>query len=249
MTKIINIKSGEKYDIYIGRSGHGKDGYFGNPFIIGKHGNREEVLKKYKEYFYKKIVTDQEFKDKILSLNGKILGCFCDTNDKEITCHGQIIQEYLIKYNSELLKFDKKILNNEPWLKKILEDATKYKLAVVGSRGITQATPIFKFLDDRINKIEMIISGGCENSPDEVANHWCKARGIPILIFYPDWKKLGRSAGMKRNIQIIQSADKVVAFYDGQSKGTANSIEIANELKKPCKIILMSQTNQEIIND
>ena len=29
-TKIVNIKSGKPYDIYIGRSGHGKDGYYGN---------------------------------------------------------------------------------------------------------------------------------------------------------------------------------------------------------------------------
>lgn len=50
-TKIINIKSGNKYDIYIGRENNGynlKQSIFANPFIIGKHGNREFCILKYR---------------------------------------------------------------------------------------------------------------------------------------------------------------------------------------------------------
>ncbi|MDE2425668.1 MAG: DUF4326 domain-containing protein [Elusimicrobia bacterium] len=54
MTKVVNIYK-EKYDVYIGRAGKGKDGYFGNPFKLSKEENREEILNKYSEYFYNRI--------------------------------------------------------------------------------------------------------------------------------------------------------------------------------------------------
>jgi hypothetical protein len=86
-TKVVNIKK-EKYDVYIGRPS-----IYGNPFKIGIDGNREEVIKKYKEWFDKQIQTNIIFKRKIHSLKGKILGCFC----KPLSCHGDIIAEYLNK--------------------------------------------------------------------------------------------------------------------------------------------------------
>lgn len=52
---------------------------------------RGSTLKKYKEYFDKRIQTDPEFKERIHSLKGKRLGCFC----KPHPCHGDIIAEYL----------------------------------------------------------------------------------------------------------------------------------------------------------
>ena len=46
---------------------------FGNPFLIGRDGDREQVLAKYKEYFYRRLTNDPEFKKKVLELKGKIL--------------------------------------------------------------------------------------------------------------------------------------------------------------------------------
>lgn len=86
-TKVVNLKTAPKGTyIYIGRGS-----IFGNPFIIGKNGTREEVIEKYKHYFYKKIATDEGFKSRVLRLYGKTLGCFC----KPLACHGDIIVEYL----------------------------------------------------------------------------------------------------------------------------------------------------------
>ena len=63
---------------------------FGNPFLIGRDGDREQVLAKYKEYFYRRL-TDPVFRSKVLELKGKVLGCWC----KPLACHGDIIAEYL----------------------------------------------------------------------------------------------------------------------------------------------------------
>lgn len=91
MTTVVNIKHTQRYDQYIGRAGHGQDGYYGNPFRLGSESTRGSTLKQYKEYFYHRLATDPTFKERIHSLKDKILGCFC----KPHPCHGDIIAEYL----------------------------------------------------------------------------------------------------------------------------------------------------------
>lgn len=88
MYTTIHNKYKEQYDVYIGRPS-----IYGNPFQIGKDGDRQQVVEKYKNYFYKKIHTDEDFKNQVLNLKGKRLGCFC----KPHACHGDIICEYLNK--------------------------------------------------------------------------------------------------------------------------------------------------------
>jgi len=51
--------------------------------------------------------------------------------------------------------------------------------------------------------------------------------GCKSIIIKPEWNKYGKSAGYKRNSLIINEADKVVAFWKGESKGTKHSIDLA----------------------
>ncbi len=86
-TEVVN-KYKEKYDIYIGRGS-----LWGNPFVIGEHGTREEVIAQYKDYFYSKIEASTKFKEETLKLKDSKLGCFCAPKP----CHGDIIKEWLDK--------------------------------------------------------------------------------------------------------------------------------------------------------
>lgn len=72
--------------IYVGRPS-----LFGNPFSIGKDGTREEVIAKFKEYFYRRLSTDKMFKKEVHKLKGKNLVCWC----KPLSCHADVIEEYL----------------------------------------------------------------------------------------------------------------------------------------------------------
>lgn len=81
MTKVVNIYK-EPSDIYIGRRSK-----WGNPFIIGKDGTREEVIEKYKNY----ILNKPELLKDLPELKGKVLGCFCKPKD----CHGDILVELI----------------------------------------------------------------------------------------------------------------------------------------------------------
>lgn len=89
-TTVVNIRT-HNYDVYIGRAGYGHDGYFCNPFAIGRDGGRDQVIELYREYFSKRMAVDKEFARRIRGLKGKRLGCFC----KPKVCHGDIIVEFL----------------------------------------------------------------------------------------------------------------------------------------------------------
>lgn len=64
---------------------------FGNHFIIGRHGNREEVIELYRQDFRIRIRTDPTFKERVLELAGHTLGCWC----APLPCHGDVIIKYL----------------------------------------------------------------------------------------------------------------------------------------------------------
>ncbi len=89
-TQVVNIRR-EEYDVYIGGAGQGRAGYFGNPVRLHPGEAGGSTLEKYREYFYNRLRSDPEFKERIESLKGKALGCFC----KPHPCHGDIIREYL----------------------------------------------------------------------------------------------------------------------------------------------------------
>ncbi len=88
-TTVVNIRA-EEYNVYIGRKGKGEDGYFGNQFDM-RNFSRKKCLELYAENFYQRIKNDSIFREKILALRGKVLGCFCKPQD----CHGDIIAEYV----------------------------------------------------------------------------------------------------------------------------------------------------------
>lgn len=79
MSLVVHCKK-SKYDIYIGRPSK-----WGNPFVIGKDGNREEVLEKYKNW----ILTQENLLQDLHELKGKVLGCWC----YPLKCHGDILVE------------------------------------------------------------------------------------------------------------------------------------------------------------
>lgn len=85
VTELLNIRHG-KADVYIGRGSP-----FGNPYVLGVDGDREEVIRLYRIYFYEKIMKDAKFRLDVEALRGKKLGCHCHP----MPCHGDVIVEYL----------------------------------------------------------------------------------------------------------------------------------------------------------
>lgn len=117
-------------------------------------------------------------------------------------------------------------------------------MAVIGSRTFAD----FPFLTtslDTVNKeypFTCIVSGGAIGA-DQLGEKYARQHSIPTLIFKPDWKKHGKSAGFIRNHDILEHSDVVVAFWDGISKGTSHSISEAKKLKKPLFVFYYLRVN------
>ncbi len=109
------------------------------------------------------------------------------------------------------------------------------KLAVVGSRTWTDMHKICEHLY-RINPDE-IVSGGAVGA-DRLAEEWAIVEFVPAKVFKPDWAKFGKRAGAIRNQQIVDYCDKLIAFWDGTSKGAKISIEMARKADKLLGIVL-----------
>lgn len=76
-TRVVNLRNDE-YDVYIGRGSK-----WGNPFHIGKDGNRKEVIEKFEQY----IQTRTDLLNSLVELKGKRLGCYC----APLACHGDVL--------------------------------------------------------------------------------------------------------------------------------------------------------------
>jgi hypothetical protein len=80
MINVIHIasKKGASNEVYIGRGSK-----WGNPYIIGRDGNREQVIEKYRKY----IIATTALRNYLPELRDKTLVCFC----KPKACHGDVL--------------------------------------------------------------------------------------------------------------------------------------------------------------
>ena len=106
------------------------------------------------------------------------------------------------------------------------------KLAIIGSRGIKNID-LKEYITSDVDKI---VSGGVKGV-DTIAKEFAKSNGIILVEFLPEYEKYGRGAPLVRNEQIVNYADKVLAFWDGKSKGTKHVIEYAKKMNKPCEVV------------
>lgn len=108
------------------------------------------------------------------------------------------------------------------------------KIGVVGSRNFNDYIKLKTELDKY--HATFIISGGAVGA-DTLAKKYADENNIPTVIYLPDWNKYGKSAGAIRNKDIVNNSDMIVAFWDGISKGTAISINLAKKTNKTIEII------------
>ena len=118
----------------------------------------------------------------------------------------------------------------------MIRKAAGVKVAVVGSRSIRNAD-----LSAYIPKeCTVIISGGAKGV-DTLAEQYAKTQGIKTLILKPDYGRFQKGAPLRRNEEIVQQADMVLAFWDGASRGTKYTIDYAKKLGKPVKVITITE--------
>lgn len=82
----------------------------------------------------------------------------------------------------------------------------------------------------------VVISGGAPGV-DSWASEAAKEYERGSIVLLADWEGLGRTAGYVRNGQMLDlEPDLVVAFWDGESKGTKNTIAQAGRRGIPVDV-------------
>ena len=195
--------------------------------IISELVPTDSILKDFKDKKIDEFDYIKRYYDEVLlklnphqiakKLENKILLCFEKRGD---FCHRHIIAEWL--------------KNNGYNIKELDNNNKSIRIAVIGSRDFNNYRTAFKLLDrlsNKYNKNIKIVSGGA-NGADKIAEKYAQYRGLDIDIFPADWKKYGKSAGFKRNIEIWDNADIGIAFWKNWSKGTMHSFQISFEQNK-----------------
>ena len=117
-------------------------------------------------------------------------------------------------------------------------------LAIIGARAFDD----YEFLSLEVKKqciiwnielkdINVIVGGHCKGA-DLLGEKFAGENKIKTLVLKPDWKKYGKSAGFRRNHDIVQSSSHIIAFPSQTGSGTQHSIKLAQKLGIPCHVVV-----------
>ena len=134
------------------------------------------------------------------------------------------------------------------------------KIAIVGSRHFDDYSLLKRILKAYQQEVTSIVSGGAKGA-DTLAEQWSLEflNQSPIII-RPNWKDISQAnaiikhdnkgnsydarAGLRRNELIAQQADLIIAFWDGQSKGTKQIILYGQQIGKEVNVVKYREAAQ-----
>lgn len=109
---------------------------------------------------------------------------------------------------------------------------------IAGGRNFTN----YSLLKKECNKVfseypaAEIVSGAARGA-DALGQIYATTNGIPLKNFPAQWDVFGKSAGYRRNEQMRDYADALIAFWDGESKGTKHMIDIMQKAGKKVYVV------------
>jgi predicted Rossmann fold nucleotide-binding protein DprA/Smf involved in DNA uptake len=102
------------------------------------------------------------------------------------------------------------------------------KVIIAGGRDITDYSLVLSALAESGFQPTEIVSG-MASGVDTLAIQYANENNLPLKEFHAQWHLFGRSAGPRRNRQMAEYADALLAIWDGESRGTKNMIEEATK--------------------
>jgi hypothetical protein len=107
----------------------------------------------------------------------------------------------------------------------------EYRVIIAGGRNFYNYELVKErcdyFLQDRIKEDTVVIISGHASGADSLGERYAEERGLSCELHPADWKKYHRAAGPIRNAEMADCSNALIAFWDGQSKGTKSMIDLA----------------------
>ena len=107
------------------------------------------------------------------------------------------------------------------------------KIAIVGSRSISGID-----LGKYIPECDEIVTGGAKGI-DSLAEEYARSHGLRLTVFKPEYTLYGKAAPIVRNKYIVNYCDRIIAFWDGKSRGTKSTIDLFEKLGKHIRVIII----------
>lgn len=123
-------------------------------------------------------------------------------------------------------------------------------VAISGCRQYDDQEKFFAQMDKILAKLELNGFGitkwiiGDASGIDALAEDWCIDRNQPFHMEFADWDKLGKGAGFARNTKMIDPATHLIAFWDGETKGTKHALDYAMSAHKTTFRITIATTKR-----
>ena len=130
-------------------------------------------------------------------------------------------------------------------------DCKNIYLLIVGSRTIDDYPYIKAYLNNiirsRYHGCDITVVSGGARGVDSLAERWADENRYQKMIINADWDKYGKRAGYIRNEEMhrfISEKDErlVIAFWDGESRGTAQNFALAKKYKN--ELIIVNMDNE-----
>jgi len=111
------------------------------------------------------------------------------------------------------------------------------KVAIVGSRHFPQMDRVRDFVRG-LPAGAIVVTGGA-SGVDATAGQAAREQALGLIKLPPRFEEAtDPSASGRRNQELVDSADVLVAFWDGQSQGTRKTVDRALESGKEVHVLL-----------
>jgi len=111
------------------------------------------------------------------------------------------------------------------------------KVIIAGGRDFFDYARLCVYCDYILQDYDMVeIVSGAAGGADRLGERYAKEKRHKLKLFPAEWDTYGKSAGYKRNEEMAKYANGLIAFWDGESKGTKHMIDIAKKHKLKVRV-------------
>ena len=122
----------------------------------------------------------------------------------------------------------------------------KFRVIIAGGRDFDDFRTLSEVCMHMLqNKENVEVVSGTANGADKLGEQFARFMGYPIKEFPANWDEFGKAAGHIRNKEMAEYGDALIAFWDGESKGTESMIDLANKNKLKVKVHKYSKPIKE----
>lgn len=108
-----------------------------------------------------------------------------------------------------------------------------FKVIIAGGRDFSNyallKAKVNALLVNKRNNHKIVIVSGTARGADKLGEQYARENDFEISSHPADWDAYGKSAGYRRNAEMAQEADALIAFWDAKSRGTKHMIDLAEK--------------------